>query len=93
MPMFLAAIISDFIASYHESFRFIGTLQECNGACFLSMIIKLSSSISEVGHNVGEIKWHISALEVVKFMPRKFHDCLSSVWLTGVITERSQTTQ
>ena len=62
--------MSDFIALYHGSFRFIGTLQECNCACF--------SSISKVGHNVGEINWHISALYVVKFMPRKFLDCLSS---------------
>ena len=85
--------MSDYIALYHESFRFIGTLQECNGACFSSMSLRLSSSISKVGHNVGEINWHISALEVVKFVPRRFLDCLSSAWSTGLITESSQTTQ
>ena len=60
-----------------------------NSACFSSMSHKLSSSISKVGHNVGEINWHISALKVVKFMPRKFLHCLSSAWLTGLIAERS----
>ena len=85
--------MSDFIALYHGSFRFIGTLQECNGACFSSMSLRLTSSISIVGHNVGENNWHVSALKVVKLMPRKFLDCLSSAWLTGLITERSQTTQ
>ena len=74
--------MSDFIALYHGSFRFIGTLQECNGAFF-----------SNQGHNVDEINWHISALRVVKFMPRKFLDSFSSAWLTGLITERSQITQ
>ena len=64
-----------------------------NGVCFSSMSHKLSSSISKVGHNVGEIKWNISALKVVKFMPRKSCDCLSSAWLTGLIAERSQTMQ
>ena len=63
MPMFFAAIMSDFVALYHGSFRFIGTLQECNGACFSSMSHMLSSSISIVGHIVGEINWHISALQ------------------------------
>ena len=85
--------MSDFIALHHGSFRFIGTLQECNGACFSSMRLKLPSSISKVGHNMGEINWHVSLSKVVKFMPRKFLDCLSSAWLTGLITERSQTTQ
>ena len=65
----------------------------CMGVCFSSMSHKLSSSISKVGHNVSEINWHISALKVVKFMPHKFLNCLSSAWLTGLITERSQTTQ
>ena len=50
-------------------------------------------SISKVGHNVGEINWYMSALKVIKSMPRKFLDCLSSAWLTGFITEGSQTTQ
>ena len=54
--------MSDFIALYHGSFRFIGTLQECNGACFSSMSLKLSKNISKVEHNVGEINWHVSAL-------------------------------
>ena len=54
--------MSDFIALYHGSFRVIGTLQECNGACFSSMSLRLSLSISKVGHNVGEINWHISVL-------------------------------
>ena len=80
--------MSEFIALYHGSFQFIGTLQECNGACFSSMSLKSSSGISNVGHNVGEINWHISALQVVKFMPHKFLDCLSSAWLTGLIIER-----
>ena len=53
--------MSDLIALYIGSFRFIGTLQECNGACFSSMSHKLSSSISKDGHNVGEINWHIFA--------------------------------
>ena len=79
--VFLAAIMSDFIALYHGSFRFIGTLQEHNGACFSSMSLRLSSSISKVGHNVDEINWHISALKVVNFMPRKFLGSLSSAWL------------
>ena len=92
MPMFLAAIMSDLIAIYHGAFRFIDTLQARNGACFSSMSLMLSSGISK-GHNVGRINWRISALWVVKFMPRKFLDCLSSAWLTGLITERSQTTQ
>ena len=52
--------------------------------CFLSMSLKLSSSISIVGHNVCEINWHISALKVVKFVPSKFVACLSSAWLTGL---------
>ena len=93
MPIFLEAMMSDFIALYHGSFRFIGTQQECNGACFSSMSLRLSSSILIVGHNVGEINWHLSSSLVVIFMPRKFLDCLSSAWLTGLITERSQTTQ
>ena len=70
--------MSDFIALYRGSFRVIGTVQEFNGACFSSMRLKLSSSISKVGHNVGEINWHISPLKVVEFL-----DCLSSAWLTG----------
>ena len=78
MPMFLAAIMSDFIALCHGSFRFIGTLQECNGASFSSMSLKLSSSNSNEGHNVRKMNWHISALRVVEFMPCKFLDCLSS---------------
>ena len=53
-----------------------GTLQECNGACFSCMSHKMSSSISKVGNDVGEINWHISALKFVKFMPHKFLDCL-----------------
>ena len=65
---FLAAIMSDFYALCLGSFRFIGTLPECNDACFSSMSPKLSSRISKVGHNVGEINWHISALKFVKFM-------------------------
>ena len=39
---------------------------------------------------MGEINWHLSALRVVKFVPGTFLDCLSSAWLTGLITERSQ---
>ena len=89
---FLVAIISDFVALYHGSFRFIGTLQERIGACFSSMSLKLSSGISIEGENVGEINWHIFALRVVKFMPRKFLDCLRTAWLTGLIAERSHTT-
>ena len=85
--------MSHFIASYHRSFLFVGTLQEHNSTCFSSMSHKSYSSISKVGHNVGEINWHISALKVVKFTPRKFLDCLSSVWLIGLIVEWSQTTQ
>ena len=54
--------------------------------------LKLSSSISK-GHNVGEINWRLSASKVVKFMPRKFLDCLSSAWLKIFIAERSQITQ
>ena len=61
-----------------------------SGDLFVRSSLKLSSSISKVGHIVGKINWHISALWVVKFMPHKFHDCLSSAWLTGLITERSQ---
>ena len=72
--------MSDFIALYDVSFRFIGTLQECNGACFSCRMLKLSSSISKVGHSVGEINWHIFALWVIKFVPRRFLDCLSSAW-------------
>ena len=61
----LAAIMSDFIVLCHGSFRFIGTLQEFNGAYFSSMSLSLSSSVSKVGHNVVEINWHIFALRVV----------------------------
>ena len=83
----------DLIALYHGSIRFIDSLQECNGVCFSRMSLMLSSSISKVGHNVGESNWHISALMVFKFMQRKFFDGLSYVWLTSLIAERSQTTQ
>ena len=79
MPMFLAAIMSYFIALYHGSFRFIGTL-ECNGACFSSMRPLSSSCISKVGHNLGEINWHISAPMVGKFTPRTFYDCVSAAY-------------
>ena len=90
---FLATIIPDFVALYHGSFRFISTPQERNGACLSSVGFNLSSGISKEGHNVVEINWHISALKVVKFMPCRFLDCLSSAWLAGLITERSHTTQ
>ena len=71
--------MSDFIALYHGSFRFIYTLQECNGACFSSISHKLSSGIPRVAYNVSEISWHISALGAIKFMPRRFLYCLSMV--------------
>ena len=61
--------------------------------CILRSSLQLSSSISKVGHNVVEVNWHISALKFFKFMPHKFHDCLSSAWLTGLTAEMSQTTQ
>ena len=57
----LAAIILDFIALYHGSIRFIGTQQECNGACFSRIGLRLTSFISIVGHNVVEVNWYISA--------------------------------
>ena len=66
---------------------------ETHSACFSSMSLNLSSSISKVGYNVGEINWNISALGVVKFMPHKFLYCLSSELLTGLIAVRSQTAQ
>ena len=43
----------------------------------------------KVGHNFGEINWHISALNVVKFMPSKFLDCWSSASLTGLIADNT----
>ena len=70
MHMFLAAIMSCFIALYHGSFQFIATLQECNGACSSSMILMLLLVISKVGHNVGETYRHISALKVVLRQPQ-----------------------
>ena len=89
MPMLLDSHNIIFHCIMSGSFRFIGTVQVRKCACFSSMSLKLSSGISKEEHNVGEINWYISVLEVVKFMPHKFLGCLSSVWLTGLIAERS----